>query len=163
MSQAWLSLGSNVDAATNIRAGVNALRSRFGNCRLSPVYRSAAVGFDGEDFLNLAAMIETQLTPMALREWIRKLEDRHGRDRSLPRFSDRALDIDILLFDDLIIHDESLEIPRQEILQSPHVLKPLADLSPELIHPCVRRSLAEIWAESGLDASALTETPIDLD
>jgi 2-amino-4-hydroxy-6-hydroxymethyldihydropteridine diphosphokinase len=163
MSQAWLSLGSNVDATTNIRAGVNALRSRFGECRLSPVYRSAAVGFDGEDFLNLAAVIETRLTPMALREWIRKLEDRHGRDRSLPRFSDRALDIDILLFDDLVIHDESLEIPRLEILKSPHVLKPLADLSPELIHPSVRRSLAEIWAESAMDASALTETPIELD
>lgn len=163
MSQAWLSLGSNVDATTNIRAGVNALRSRFGECRLSPVYRSAAVGFDGEDFLNLAAVIETRLTPMALREWIRKLEDRHGRDRSLPRFSDRALDIDILLFDDLVIHDESLEIPRLEILKSPHVLKPLTDLSPELIHPSVRRSLAEIWAESAMDASALTETPIELD
>ena len=97
------------------------------------------------------------MTPMELRDWLRELEDRHGRDRSLPKYSDRTLDVDILLFGDLVIHDEALEIPRGEILKFAHVLKPLADLAPDLDHPTDGRSMAQIWSESGLDASVLEE------
>ncbi len=157
MNTAYLSLGSNVDAEVKIGAAMRALQERFGICRFSPIYRSRAIGFEGEDFINLAAMIETGMTPMELRDWLRELEDRHGRDRSLPKYSDRTLDVDILLFGDLVIHDEALEIPRGEILKFAHVLKPLADLAPDLDHPTDGRSMAQIWSESGLDASVLEE------
>jgi 2-amino-4-hydroxy-6-hydroxymethyldihydropteridine diphosphokinase len=162
MTRAYLSLGSNVDAEVKIDAAMRALRARFGVCRFSPVYRSRSVGFEGDDFINLAAMIETDMTPMELRDWLRDLEDRYGRDRSLPKYSDRTLDVDILLFGDLVIHTDALDIPRGEILKFAHVLKPLADLAPGLAHPTDGRSMAAIWAESGLDASVLESIRFEL-
>jgi len=145
MSIAYLGLGSNVDAPANITSGIAALRQRFGSVTLSPIYRSAAVGFDGSDFINLVARITTDIGPLDLKHFLHDLEDRHGRARDVPKFSDRTLDIDILLYDDLYLISPELEIPREEILTAEHVLKPLADLAPDLLHPIVRRTLIELW------------------
>ena len=159
MSTAWLGLGSNVNADTHIRAGICELEKDFKNVSLSPVYSSTAVGFDGDDFINLVARVETQMQPLELREYLRKLEDRFGRKRNVAKFSDRSLDIDILLYDDLVLLSPVLEIPRAEILKFSHVLKPLMDLEPDLIHPAERRSMADIWASSGMDDSCLRLLP----
>jgi 2-amino-4-hydroxy-6-hydroxymethyldihydropteridine diphosphokinase len=159
MSTAWLGLGSNVNADAHIRAGIEELRGKFTNVRLSPAYASTAVGFDGDDFINLVARVETDMQPMALRQYLRDLEDRYGRKRDVPKFSDRSLDIDILLYDDLVLLSPVLEIPRAEILKFSHVLKPLADLEPDLIHPTELRSMAEIWASSELDDDSLRLLP----
>lgn len=145
MSTAYLGVGSNIDARKNIASGIAALRERFPGIRLSPAYRSAAVGFAGSDFINLVAAIETELGPLELREYLHRLEDRHGRARNVPKFSDRTLDVDILLYDDLFLISPLLEIPRDEILTAAHVLKPLADLAPDLLHPAARLTLSELW------------------
>jgi 2-amino-4-hydroxy-6-hydroxymethyldihydropteridine diphosphokinase len=155
VSTAWLGLGSNVNADNHIRAGIRELKKDFKNVSLSPVYSSTAVGFDGDDFINLVARVETGMSPLELRDYLRRLEDRFGRKRDVAKFSDRSLDIDILLYDDLVLLSSVLEIPRAEILKFPHVLKPLADLEPDLIHPVEARSMAEIWASSGMDDSCL--------
>jgi len=159
MSIAWLGLGSNVNAETHIRAGIGELEKDFQNVTLSPVYTSTSVGFDGDDFINLVARVETELHPMELRDYLRDLEDRFGRKRDVAKFSDRSLDIDILLYDDLVLLSPVLEIPRAEILKFSHVLKPLADLEPELIHPTEQRSMTEIWETSGMDDSCLRLIP----
>jgi len=150
MRTAWLGLGSNVNAEEHIQAAIDALREQFESVELSPSYTSSAVGFDGDDFINLVARVETEMSPLALRQYIRDLEDRWGRKRDVPKFSDRSLDIDILLYDDLVLLSPVLEIPRAEITKFAHVLKPLADLDPDLIHPSERRSMANIWQNSGL-------------
>ena len=155
MSIAWLGLGSNVFAETHIRAGIRELEKDFENVALSPIYSSTAVGFDGDDFINLVARVETELHPMELRQYLRDLEDRFGRKRDVAKFSDRSLDIDIQLYDDLVLQSPVLEIPRAEILKFSHVLKPLADLEPELIHPTELRTMSEIWETSGMDDSCL--------
>ena len=155
MSIAWLGLGSNVFAETHIRAGILELEKDFENVVLSPVYLSTAVGFDGDDFINLIARVETELHPMELRQYLRDLEDRFGRKRDVAKFSDRSLDIDIQLYDDLVLQSPVLEIPRAEILKFSHVLKPLADLEPDLIHPTELRTMSEIWETSGMDDSCL--------
>ena len=160
MSIAWLGLGSNVNAEDNIRAGIKELENKFENVSLSPVYTSTAVGFDGDDFINLVARVETEMHPLELREYLRNLEDRYGRKRNVPKFSDRVLDIDILLYDDLVMRSPVLEMPRGEIMKFAHVLKPLADLEPKLIHPTELRSMADIWASSGLDDDCLRLLPI---
>jgi len=151
MSVAWLGLGSNVDAESHIRAGIGELQKDFNRVALSPVYSSTAVGFEGDDFINLVARVETEMQPLELREYLRELEDRYGRKRGVAKFSDRTLDIDILLYDDLVLLSPVLEIPRAEILKFAHVLKPLADLDPDLIHPVELRSMAQIWDSSGMD------------
>ena len=155
MSTAWLGLGSNVNADDNIRAGIAELQSQFENVALSPVYASAAVGFEGDDFINLVARVETLMQPLELRQYLRDLEDRYGRKRDVPKFSDRVLDIDILLYDDLVVYSPLLEIPRAEILKFSHVLKPMADLDPELLHPSEMRTMVDIWESSALDDSYL--------
>ncbi|QDH68872.1 2-amino-4-hydroxy-6-hydroxymethyldihydropteridine diphosphokinase [Marilutibacter alkalisoli] len=145
MSRACLSLGSNLDAETNLRSGIEALRERFGEILLSSAYRTRAVGFDGHDFLNAAAAIETDMDPHALNAWLHALEDAHGRDRSGPRYGDRSLDIDIVLFDDRILDGPGhLRIPRPE-LRHAFVLRPLAEIVPDMVVPGDGRSLAELW------------------
>jgi 2-amino-4-hydroxy-6-hydroxymethyldihydropteridine diphosphokinase len=147
MSTVYLGLGSNIDARANIAAGIAALREAFGAVELSPVYEAAAVGFAGNDFINLVARVETDLSPLEIKQYLHALEDRHGRNRSGPKFSDRTLDIDILLYDDLWLLSPALEIPRDEILTAAHVLRPLADLAPNLIHPAAGRTMTDLWGE----------------
>ncbi|MCL1635798.1 2-amino-4-hydroxy-6-hydroxymethyldihydropteridine diphosphokinase [Luteimonas sp. SX5] len=148
MAKAYLSLGSNVDPERNLRSAIAALRERFGDATLSSVYRTAAVGFDGPDFLNAAAIVETDLGPQALNDWLHALEDAHGRDRSGPRFGDRPLDIDIVFYDDRILEGPGhLRLPRPE-LKHAFVLMPLAQIAPDFVDPGSGRSLAQLWAES---------------
>ncbi len=147
MSIAYLGLGSNVNAKANISAGISNLRVTFSHVVISPIYRSRAVGFEGNDFINLVARIETRLCPLDLKHYLNDLEDHHGRARDVPKFSDRTLDIDILLYDDLWLLSPVLQIPRHEILTAAYVLKPLAELAPKLVHPACRRTIGELWNE----------------
>lgn len=147
MSRAYLSLGSNLEPEKNLRAALAELRARFGAIVVSPAYRCKAVGFDGPDFFNLAVAIDTDLEPVALNDWLHALEDRHGRRRDVPRFSSRTLDVDIVLYDDLVMQGEDhLELPRSE-LKHAFVLKPLADIAPDAVHPISGKTLATLWAE----------------
>ncbi|KRA76010.1 2-amino-4-hydroxy-6-hydroxymethyldihydropteridine pyrophosphokinase [Lysobacter sp. Root667] len=145
MGKAYLSLGSNLDAAEHLRGAIAALRERFGEVVLSPVYRTRAVGFVGADFYNSAAIVDSELEPQALNDWLHALEDRHGRDRTGPRYGDRTLDIDIVLYDDRLLEGPgNLRIPRPE-LKHAFVLRPLADIAPDLVVPGDGRTLAELW------------------
>lgn len=146
ISRAYLSLGSNREPETHLRSAFAALRERFASVLVSPVYRTRAVGFDGADFLNAAAVIESELDPYALNDWLHALEDAHGRDRSGPRYGDRTLDIDIVLFDDrVLVGPGNLCLPRPE-LKHAFVLKPLADIAPDVVVPGDGRTLAQMWA-----------------
>jgi 2-amino-4-hydroxy-6-hydroxymethyldihydropteridine diphosphokinase len=160
MSTAYLGLGSNVDAQSNIASGIEALQNTFAGVALSPVYRTRAVGFEGNDFINLVARVETDMQPLELKHFLHTLEDRHGRARNVPKFSDRTLDIDILLYDDLYLLSPELEIPRDEILTAAHVLQPLADLAPDFLHPVARVTLRDLWRAFPQQEPQLT--PIDL-
>ncbi|MFN3842834.1 MAG: 2-amino-4-hydroxy-6-hydroxymethyldihydropteridine diphosphokinase [Rehaibacterium terrae] len=147
MATAYLSLGSNVDPQRNLCAAAAALEKRFGRVELSPLYRTPAVGFEGDDFLNAAARIETGLSPDALDDWLHALEDAQGRRRDVPRFSSRTLDIDLVLYDDLVYRGKgNLELPRPELLTQPFVLRPMADIAPDVLHPVVGRSLSALCA-----------------
>jgi 2-amino-4-hydroxy-6-hydroxymethyldihydropteridine diphosphokinase len=150
MGRAYLSLGSNIEPEQHLLGAIAALRARFGDVKVSPAYRTAAIGFEGDDFLNAAAIIDADLDPYALNDWLHALEDAHGRDRNGPRFGPRPLDIDIVFYDDLTLDGPGhLQIPRDE-LKHAFVLKPLADLAPDYVHPRIGRTLAALWAEAGL-------------
>ena len=151
--EVYLGLGSNLDPERHIGAGFEALRRHFGDVLCSPVYRSPAVGFSGDDFLNAAARIRTEWTVGQLKDWLTRLENAHGRDRSQPKFSDRSLDIDILLHGDKVGEHDGLLLPREEILEYAHVLKPLADIAPEVAHPLTGLSFDEHWRRFAGDRS----------
>lgn len=145
MPRAYLGIGSNVDRERNIASCLNALRRRFGSLTVSPVYRCEAVGFDGDDFFNLAVGIDTELEPEALVTELHAIESEHGRTRQGPRFSDRTLDIDLLLYGDRVLDRPGMAVPRGEILEHAFVLRPLADIAPEVVHPVEKRSIGELW------------------
>jgi len=147
MTRVYLSLGSNLEPEKHLNAAIGELAERFGNIVVSPVYRFRAVGFDGPDFLNLAVGIDTDLEPQALNDWLHALEDRLGRRRDVPRFSSRTLDIDIVLFGDRVVKGAgNLDVPRSDLLHT-FVLQPLIDIAPGVMHPVLRKSIAQLWTE----------------
>lgn len=155
MGRAYLSLGSNIDPGHWLGLAVGELRKRFGKLDVSPVYRSAAVGFDGPDFLNLAVGMDSDLAPEDLNEWLHALEDRHGRIRGGKRYASRTLDVDIVFYDDLVLSGEgNLQLPRGE-LRHAFVLKPMTDIAPGLRHPVLGRTMAELWAAFPVDSEPL--------
>lgn len=161
MGIAYLSLGSNIEPEKHLRAAVAELRERFGDVLLSPFYRTPAVGFDGADFLNAAARIETGLSPEELDAWLHALEDRHARDRSGPRFSSRTLDVDLLLYDDRILQGAGhLELPRLELAKQAFVLKPMADIAPEVVHPTLGKTIDELWMKMRADGDPCVEVAL---
>ena len=158
MGTAWLSLGSNQDAESNLLAAAEELRARFGAVRFSPVYRTPAVGFAGDDFLNAAAVLNSELGPRELDAWLHALEDAHGRRRDVPRFSSRTLDVDLVYYDDQVLKGPgNLEIPRPE-LRHAFVLGPLAEIAPGFVDPLQGRTLAALW-QAHPDFGTLTIDP----
>ena len=146
MARVYLSLGSNLEPQRYLGAAIAALREQFGEITVSPAYRSKSVGFSGADFVNLAVGLDTELSPSALNDWLHALEDRHGRRRDVPRYSDRTLDLDIVFYDALITQGaDHLQIPRKE-LEHAFVLRPMADIAPDFRHPVSGLSMAELWA-----------------
>jgi len=160
MARAYLSLGSNLEPHRYLPVALDELRARFGALDVSPAYRSKAVGFDGPDFVNLAVALETDLDPEALNDWLHALEDRHGRRRDQPRYASRTLDVDIVLYDDRVIDGPGhLQIPRKE-LKYAFVLKPLADIAPDLRHPLDGTTMAERWAAFPRELEPLQVVPL---
>jgi len=146
MPTVLLSLGSNQQPQRYLRLAVHALQQRFAPIRVSPAYRTQAVGFVGPDFLNNAVKLETNLSLAELENWLHAVEDGHGRKRSPGRYANRTLDMDVVYYGNAVIFNanNTLRIPRPEIKHA-FVLKPLADIAPEFIDPVQRLSLLTLW------------------
>jgi 2-amino-4-hydroxy-6-hydroxymethyldihydropteridine diphosphokinase len=160
MPTVYVGIGSNIDARAMVTAGVHALQQQFDQLECSPVYRAAAVGFDGDPFLNLVCRFSTDSDVIAVDRKLHDIEDRHGRRRDGPKFSSRTLDIDLLLYGDQCLQQGGLSLPRDEILRYAFVLQPLSDLAPGLIHPQTGTSMAALWRE--FDANGQTLDMVDL-
>ncbi|MEW5833789.1 MAG: 2-amino-4-hydroxy-6-hydroxymethyldihydropteridine diphosphokinase [Pseudomonadota bacterium] len=160
MPRVYLSLGSNVEPHRHLAAAIDELRARFGPLAVSPAYRTRAVGFDGPDFVNLAVGLDTDLPPQELNDWLHALEDRHGRRRDVPRFSDRTLDVDIVFYGQLVTEGPGhLQVPRDE-LKHAFVLRPIADIAPDFTHPVSGRTMAELWVAFPADTAPMTVEPL---
>jgi len=157
MARIYLGLGSNIDAEANLRMAIGELQARYGKLDISRVYRSRAVGFEGPDFLNLVVGLSTADSPFEVQAQIEVIHGIAGRHRESKRFASRPLDIDLLLYDALVVNDPPLHVPRSDILEYGFVLRPLAELAPDLVHPLAGKTMAELWADSDQDALPLTE------
>jgi 2-amino-4-hydroxy-6-hydroxymethyldihydropteridine diphosphokinase len=160
VTRAYISIGSNIAPEENIRSAISALRCRYAELELSPVYESKAVGFEGDDFFNLVAAFETDEGMQRIAAQLRELEDAHGRVRSGERFSARPLDLDLLLYGDTVVALPGLVLPRPEITEHAFVLLPLAQIAPRRRHPVIGLTYAELWER--FDHSGQPLWPVDL-
>jgi 2-amino-4-hydroxy-6-hydroxymethyldihydropteridine diphosphokinase len=162
MARAYVSIGSNIEPEAHVREAVRDLRNCFGDVTLSRVYRTRAVGFEGPDFYNLVAGFNTDMAVRTLRSVLRDIEMAHGRRRDLPRFSPRTLDLDLLLYGDLILQQGDVELPRDEITRHAFVLGPLAEIAGSRKHPVLGVTIGELWARFPDGESELRAVPLPL-
>jgi len=145
MARVYVSIGSNVDRERNVTAALLVLGTVYGALERSPTYETQAVGFKGDPFYNLVVAFETGQTPQQVAQELHRIEDEHGRQRSSGKFSDRTLDLDLLLYDDLVLDEPGLKLPRPEILEYAFVLRPLAEIAADRKHPQNGFTFAQLW------------------
>ena len=157
MPTVYLGLGSNIEPQKNLGLGLKELEKRFGQLEKSSVYRSKAYGFDGDDFLNMVVGLETGLPPGEIYDQTEEIQRMAGRDRVARGYSSRALDIDLLLYDDLVVNEPPIRLPRPDVLRFGFVLGPLAEIASKLLHPETHQSYQDHWDE--FDAGRHPITP----
>tara|TARA_E500000178_G_C16586557_1_gene558480 strand:+ start:56 stop:550 length:495 start_codon:yes stop_codon:yes gene_type:complete len=148
MARAYIGIGSNIDKRFHIIKVLEELAEEFDQLQVSPIYQTAAEGFQGEDFYNLVVGLETRLSPFEMFNRLREIEASHLRIRmSQNQFISRTLDLDQLMYADHVISEQHVVLPSPDIVQYPFVLKPLSDIAPDLIHPVLHESIAHLWQQ----------------
>jgi 2-amino-4-hydroxy-6-hydroxymethyldihydropteridine diphosphokinase len=160
VTRVFVAAGSNVDAVRNLRLAAHEMQRAFGKVDFSPAYRNAAVGFEGEDFINYVAGFDTTRSVDEVIDELQRIEGLCGRTRDAPKWAPRSMDLDILLFGDLVIDRPGLVLPRPDLLRRPYMLGPLADTASAIVHPTARESIAVLWAR--FDRAAHVMTRVDL-
>ncbi len=141
---------------------VRELCRRYGVLSISSVYKSAAVGFDGDDFLNLVVELQSDESAAQLCESIEAIHNLAGRRRGSDKWASRPLDIDLLLYNDLVDNRRPVNVPRSDVLEYSFVLRPLAELAPELRHPVTGKTMLEHWQEFDQQSHPLLLVDVDL-
>jgi 2-amino-4-hydroxy-6-hydroxymethyldihydropteridine diphosphokinase len=131
----------------HIPASLRALEQIFGELAISSIYESEPVGFTGDVFYNLVVGFDSDLDVKVVAKQLRQIELDNGRTRDSRKFAARTLDLDLILYGDLIVNDGRLQIPRDEIEHYAFVLEPLAEIAPDLKHPITHISYAELWEQ----------------
>lgn len=144
-----LGLGSNSERERHLHAGLDALAALLSDMHCSPVFESLAVGYRGDNFYNLVVAGCTDLPLIELDRRLKFIEADNGR--YAPDRKGLPLDIDVLLYADLVGEFDGLRLPRPEVLRNAFVLWPLSLLVPERIHPEVGLSFAELWRRASID------------
>jgi 2-amino-4-hydroxy-6-hydroxymethyldihydropteridine diphosphokinase len=160
--QAFVAIGSNVDAAERMLQAARALRQRFADARFSRCYRNPAFGFEGPDFYNAVTGFSTTLPLEALLPSLREIEVRCGRDRADPPFAPRKMDLDLLLYGDVVGAGPGYTLPRRDLSRRVYMLGPLAELAPDLLYPPSGPTIARLWAQFPRSEHVLTPLALDL-
>ena len=119
--------------------------SIFNEICFSSVYRTPAEGFEGDDFLNCVCKFETSESPHQLRQILKNIEKAMGRTISQKGMSNRVIDLDLILYGDLVTNDATFDIPSSDIEKYRFVLEPLAEIAPDLVHPKHLKTILKIW------------------
>jgi 2-amino-4-hydroxy-6-hydroxymethyldihydropteridine diphosphokinase len=145
MPRVFVAVGSNVEPERNLAKAAGELAREFPGVDFSPWYRNKAVGFEGDDFINLVVSFDTHLPVQDVVAKLRAIETACGRPREAPKWAPRSMDLDILLYGDLVHEEPGLKLPRPDLLKRPFMLGPMADLAPDLRHPTEHATIGELW------------------
>ncbi|WP_047045177.1 2-amino-4-hydroxy-6-hydroxymethyldihydropteridine diphosphokinase [Vibrio mexicanus] len=158
MHYVTVSIGSNIDREFYVSKALNALDYFFAPLTISKSYDCVPVGFEGDNFLNLVVGFECSQSVSELAAMLRQIEEESDRVRGGKKFASRTMDLDILTFDDLVGIFDGVELPRGEITENAFVLRPLADVIPDDIHPLTSKTYQQLWREYDKDSQHVTET-----
>jgi 2-amino-4-hydroxy-6-hydroxymethyldihydropteridine diphosphokinase len=154
--QVFIAAGSNVEPAEHMALAERELTRAFPDVRFSSWYQNRPAGFEGADFINLVAAFTTALSVDELLVILRAIEATCGRPRDAPRWAPRTMDLDVLLYGDLVCRRPDLTLPRPDLLVRAYMLGPLADVAPGLVHPSAGETIAELWRRFDKHAHPLT-------
>jgi 2-amino-4-hydroxy-6-hydroxymethyldihydropteridine diphosphokinase len=135
-----------VDKEKHTKAGLQGMYQTFGKLTLSSVFESESVGFEGDNFYNLVIKANTTLSIEEVCSVLKKIEQDNKRQRGEQKFAPRTLDLDLLLYGRLVT-TQPITLPRPEVLYNAFVLKPMAEIAADDIHPVVNRSYDALWQE----------------
>ena len=153
----YVAAGSNVEPERNLALATQHLRKEFPDVRFSPWYRNRAVGFEGADFINFVAGFTTSLPINEVLSRLHAIEVACGRPREAPRWAPRSMDLDVLLYGELVCDEPKLKLPRPDLLKRAFMLGPLAALAPDLVHPTEKVTIGELWRRFDRAAHELVE------
>ncbi len=159
MAQIYISLGSNVERERYVNLGLDALAQLLGPLNVSSLYACEAVGFTGPEFYNLVVGAQTSLPLLALSEALRQIEYDNGRCPNAKKYSPRTLDLDLLLYDDVITQAPVI-LPRPEITTSAFVLRPLCEIAGSLFHPQLKQSYQQLWQDFDQSSQHIIQHPL---
>ena len=145
MARVYVSIGSNIDRDHNVDLALRLLEASYGELQRSSVYESEAVGFDSDPFYNLVVGFDTSDSPGEIQDVLHCIEEASGRIRTTG-LSARTLDLDLLLYGDLVTEADGLVLPRTDITRYAFVLAPLAEIAGALRHPVTGEPYADMWS-----------------
>ena len=161
MPEAYVAAGSNVRPRASLAAALRLLARDFPGLRASRAYSNPAVGFEGDDFVNLVVTFPADLPTEALLERLKAVERTCGRPPGAPKWGPRTLDLDLLLHGDTVGRVAGKTLPHPDLLTRAWVLGPLAELAPALVHPVTGERMDELWRH--FDRGAHPLTPVALE
>ena len=156
MPDVYVAAGSNVEPEENLARALDELEQAFGALAISPAYRNRAVGFEGPDFINLVVGFRTVDAPAQVKQALERIEALCGRPPKSAKWAPRSMDLDMLLYGDLVHDEPGLHLPRPDLLKRPFMLGPLADLVPDLRHPTANATIGELWQRFDRAAHPMT-------
>jgi 2-amino-4-hydroxy-6-hydroxymethyldihydropteridine diphosphokinase len=146
MPEVYVAAGSNIRPRTHLRRALAELHAAYPDLRVSPAYSNRAVGFEGDDFINLVVGFDTDEPLDALLARLHAVEERCGRPRNAPKWAPRSLDLDVLLYGDHVGEFPGAILPRPDLVRRPYMLGPLAALAPDARHPVLGERIGDLWA-----------------
>jgi 2-amino-4-hydroxy-6-hydroxymethyldihydropteridine diphosphokinase len=160
LADAYVAAGSNVRPRENLARAIGLLETQFPGLRASNAYANPAVGFEGDDFINLVVAFPAALPTEELLGRLKAVERCCGREPGAPKWEPRTLDLDLLLHGEVVGRVGGKTLPHPDLLTRAWVLGPLAELAPALVHPVAQERLDRLWER--FDRGVHPLTPVSL-
>ena len=159
----FVAAGSNLEPEKHLPQACAQIAHTWPDARFSRAYRNVAVGFEGPDFINLVVGFSAAQPLGSVIARLRAIETQCGRPRYAPKWASRTMDLDVLLYGDLVEKTDDYTLPRPDLLKRPYMLGPLAEIAPEVVHPVPGRNIGELWAHFEGDGHKMTAVDLGIE